>query len=88
MLSETFAADTCFPFAGEKQCFRKHKTILKQKHVLLLEIFPVWQNWETVGKHVSAANVSDIMFPHFQGFTQKRETKVIQNTKFSKNREN
>ena len=32
---------------------------VKQKHILLLETMHlVWQNWETLGKHVSAANVS------------------------------
>ena len=40
--------------------------VKKKKHILLLEtMFPVWQNWKTFGKHVSAASVSCNMFSFF-----------------------
>ena len=62
MLQETFAVDTYFP----NQMFRRFATreyvsAVKQRHILLLEtMLPVWHNWEfeTLGKHMSAANVS------------------------------
>ena len=38
---------------------QKYVSVLGQKHI------PVLQNWETSGKHVSAANFSGNMFPHF-----------------------
>ena len=37
-----------------------------EKHNLLLKtVFTLWQNWETLGKDVSAANVSGNMFARF-----------------------
>ena len=58
-----------FPsFATRETMFPEAKNVsaMKQKHVLLLEtVFPVWQNWETLGKHVPATYVSGKTFPGF-----------------------
>ena len=32
---------------------------------MLETMFPMWQNWETLGKHAHAMSVSGNMFPHF-----------------------
>ena len=51
----------CFPVATPEDV-----SAVKKKHILLLEtVFTMWQNWETLGKHVFAVNVSGNMFPHF-----------------------
>ena len=51
--------ETLFPGA-------KHVSATRQKQFLLTEtMFPVWPNWETLGKHVSAVNVTGNMFPRF-----------------------
>ena len=60
----------CFPVLPHgKQCFRQQiYSAVEQKHtlnLLLVTMFPVWQNWETSGKHVPASNVSGNMFPCF-----------------------
>ena len=67
MLPETFAADACFSnvpsFATRETMFPE---AVKHKNILLLEtMFPMQQNWETLGKHVSASNVSGNMFRRF-----------------------
>ena len=71
MLPETFPADACFP--NVPQFFQKRNSVSgskkrflqgsKNNFFLLETMFLVWQNWETLGKHVSAANVSGNMFP-------------------------
>ena len=58
-----------FPsFAIQETLFQaaKYVSAVKQKHILLLETtLLAWRNWETLWKHVSAANVSRNMFPCF-----------------------
>ena len=63
-----------------------HCDAVKQKHILLLETtLLVWQNWETSGKHVSAANVSDNMFPLFlPGLEVKLCTLIYHNLKWGR----
>ena len=42
---------------------QEYVSAMKQKHILLLEtMLPVWQNRETLDKHMSAANVSATCF--------------------------
>ena len=67
MLPETYAADKCFPDVCQL-CHTalfpatKYVSAWRQKHILLLEkLCFMWQDWETLGKHVSAVNVSGNM---------------------------
>ena len=46
------------PYSKSKFCFLETKLTLET-------MFPVWQNWETLGKHARATGVSGNMFPRF-----------------------
>ena len=62
-LLQTHASPMFYRFATREALFpaAKYVSASRRKHI------PVWKNWETLGKHVSAANVSGNMFPRFAG---------------------
>jgi len=45
----------------------------KQK-LALQTIFPVWQNWQTLGKHARAINVSGNLLPRFIKIDERKNS--------------
>ena len=61
MFQETFVAP-----AHGKLCLKKrHVSATMQKQFLASGMLPLFQNWESLGKHARAASVSGNMFPRF-----------------------
>lgn len=75
MLPETFVVDTCFP--NDPSFATRDRVSAIMNRNIFWKLLPVRQNWETLEKHVSAADVLGNMFPRFAGgFTAKFPTKI------------
>ena len=64
-LLRTHVSPMFLSFATQELLFpgTKFVSTWRRKHILLPEtLFSMWQNWETSGTHVNAANVSGNMF--------------------------
>ena len=72
MLQETFEEDVCFPnvsrFCYARNLVSRSKMrfcFTAETNSLFETLLVAWQNWETLGKHASASNVSGSLFPGF-----------------------